>query len=107
MSWREPEGDGVIEVVVNAGSTLHKLFSHGTWSDWNTVYASHEGYEFPDTQSIAKGDGVDGHPFAHLISRGMDNCIHYNAFNGTDWDFWNYLWCNDKQAPGGWSVDNP
>ncbi|KAF9700186.1 hypothetical protein EKO04_001684 [Ascochyta lentis] len=92
-SWRDGE-DGVIDVVANGGGTVHNLFKNGAWSGWTTVYASHEGYEFPDTQSMIRGDGVDGRPFAHLISRGTDNCIHYNAFNGTNWDFWNMLWCN-------------
>ncbi|KZM28791.1 uncharacterized protein EKO05_0006089 [Ascochyta rabiei] len=93
-SWRDSDGsDGVIDIVVNRGSTVHNLFKNGAWSEWTIVWASHEGYEFPDTQSMIRGDGVDGRPLAHLVSRGTDDCIHYTAFNGTSWDFWNMLWC--------------
>ncbi|KAF2626090.1 hypothetical protein BU25DRAFT_492245 [Macroventuria anomochaeta] len=98
VSWHEGDGDGTIDVVINAGSSSHKLFKNGAWSDWIGMYASHEGVEFPDTQSIVKGLGVDGYPFAHLISRGTDNCIHYNGHNGTGWGSWAYLWCNDKET---------
>ncbi|KAJ4350879.1 hypothetical protein N0V95_004327 [Ascochyta clinopodiicola] len=92
-SWREASGDGVIDVIVNGGSTMHILFKNGAWGEWTIVYASHEGYEFPDTQSMIRGDGVEGRPFAHLVSRGTDDCIHYNAFNGIGWGFWDMLWC--------------
>ena len=83
----------VIDVVINAGSSSHKIFQNGGWSDWIGMSASHEGLEFPDTQSIARGDGIDGRPFAHIISRGTDNCVHHIAHNGTGWGSWTYLWC--------------
>lgn len=99
VSWRTPEGDNVIDVIVNGGSTMHRLFSNGAWGDWNIFYASHEGVEYPDTQSLVSGDGVDGRPFAHIISRGTDDCVHYNAFNGTSWGSWKYMWCAER-TPG-------
>jgi hypothetical protein len=95
-SWCDSGGICVIDVVINAGSSSHKIFQNGAWSDWITMFASHEGGEFPDTQSIVRTDGVDGRPFAHLISRGTDNCIHHNAHNGTGWGSWTYLWCEDR-----------
>jgi hypothetical protein len=104
-SWCTPEGGCVIDVVINAGSSSHKTFQNGEWSDWIGMFASHEGLEFPDTQSIVRGDGVDGRPFAHLISRGTDNCIHHNAHNGTSWDFWNYIRCDERNINDG--VDYP
>lgn len=97
VSWHDGD-DGIIDVVINAGSSSHRLFKNGAWSEWKGMSASHEGLEFPDTQSVVRGDGVDGRPFAHLISRGTDNCLHYNAHNGTDWGFWNYLWCNRRET---------
>lgn len=91
VSWRNGE-DGVIDVYMTYHGNSHKMFRNGAWSDWITISASHEGYEFIDTQSIARGDGQDGRPFAHLISRGTDDGIHYIAHNGTDWGSWDYLW---------------
>lgn len=105
VSWRTAQGDGVIDVVVNCGSTFHRLFSNGAWSDWTIFWASHEGGEFPDTQSLVRGDGVDGRPFAHIISRGTDDCIHYNAFNGTGWGSWKYLWCTERDVLEGYATE--
>jgi hypothetical protein len=99
VSWCNSAGECVIDVVINAGSSSHKIFQNGVWSDWITLYASHEGVEFPDTQSIVRGDGVDGRPFAHLISRGTDNCIHHNAHNGTGWGSWTYIRCDQRTDP--------
>ncbi|KAH6633001.1 hypothetical protein C7974DRAFT_391916 [Boeremia exigua] len=93
VSWRDGD-DGVIDIFVTDGSSRHKMFRGGAWSDWLIVSASHEGGEFPDTQSIVKGRGGDGYPFAHVISRGTNNCMHLISHNGTDWDFWTNLWCN-------------
>jgi hypothetical protein len=96
-SWCTPEGGCAIDVVINAGSSSHKTFQNGEWSDWIGMLASHEGLEFPDTQSIVRGDGVDGRPFAHLISRGTNTCIHYNAHNGTNWGSWVYIRCDRRK----------
>lgn len=97
-SWCDSTGECKIDVVINAGTTGHKLFQNGAWDDWHTgtLGASHEGLEFPDTQSIIKGDGLDGRPFAHLVSRGTDTCIHHIAHNGTEWVSWTYLWCEER-----------
>ena len=96
VSWRENEGDSVIDVVVQVQSMYHKTFRNNAWSEWMIISASHEGGEFVDTQSIVKGDGMEGRPFAHMVSRGTNDCIHYNTFNGTDWGLWNYLWCIEE-----------
>ncbi|KAF2994387.1 hypothetical protein E8E13_002379 [Curvularia kusanoi] len=94
VSWQEEGAQtGVLDVFMTRQGSEHKTLRNNQWSDWTTMYASHEGYEFPDTQSLVKGDGVDGRPFAHLVSRGTSNCIHYNVHNGTNWGFWDYLWC--------------
>ena len=100
VSWCDSAGECKIDVVLNAGTTSHILFQNGAWSDWATgsLGASHEGVEFPDTQSVIRGDGIDGRPFAHLVSRGSDTCIHHIAFNGTDWVAWTYLWCEDREG---------
>ncbi|KAJ4984166.1 hypothetical protein SVAN01_10337 [Stagonosporopsis vannaccii] len=92
-SWRNGD-DGVIDVFMTRGTSQHKIFQHGEWSDWLIVSASHEGGEFVNTQSIVQGRGGENKPRAHIISRGTDNCIHYIAHNGTDWGWWDYLWCN-------------
>ena len=83
----------------------HKLFRNGAWSDWTTMWASHEGYEFPDTQSIVKGDGVDGRPFAHLLSRGTNDCINYTVFNGTAWGSWKFIWCVQDRGTSGYPTE--
>jgi hypothetical protein len=105
VSWLTPSGDGIIDIVITempkysseylGGSTFHRLYSNGAWSEWEMMLASHEGYEYFDTQSILLGDpsGADGKPNAHLVSRGTDDCIHYTSFDGTQWDSWTYLWC--------------
>lgn len=93
-SWRNGD-DGVIDVFVSQGSSRHKMFQSGQWSDWLIVSASHEGSEFAHTQSIVEGLGGENEPFAHIISRGTNDCIHYITHNGTDWGLWNYLWCNE------------
>lgn len=93
VSWRDAAGDTIIDVVINHGGSSHRLFSNGAWSEWTGMFASHEGVEFPDTQSIVRSDGADSRPLAHLVSRGTDDCIHYNVFNGTGWGSWTYLWC--------------
>lgn len=106
VSWRTPEGDGQIDVVIVAsGGTRNKLFSNSTWGDWRTVYASHEGIEFPDTQSLIRGDGADDSPFAHLISRGSDDCIHYNRFDGLDWGHWQYMYCAERTGNQGYLTE--
>lgn len=100
VSWCDTAGECKIDVVLNAGTTSHKLFQNGAWSDWTSgrLGASHEGAEFPDTQSIIRGDGLDGRPLAHLVSRGTDTCIHHIAHNGTDWVSWTYLWCETQEG---------
>ncbi|KAF1352654.1 hypothetical protein EJ07DRAFT_159104 [Lizonia empirigonia] len=105
VSWRDAAGNNIIDVVINSGGSSHKLFSNGAWSEWTGMSASHEGYEFPDTQSIVRCTGDDSRPLAHLVSRGTDNCIHYTAFNGTGGGFWTFLWCNGDAD--GWSVEDP
>lgn len=106
VSWLEASG-GVIDLVINSGGSSHKLFRNGAWSDWLGMYASHEGYEFPDTQSIARSDASPASaPFAHLLSRGTNNCIHHTSFNGTVWSFWRELWCNYYTGDGQ-GVDYP
>lgn len=99
-SWCDSAGDCKVDVVVNAGTTSHKLLHNGAWTDWTTgtLGASHEGAEFPDTQSIVEAEGLDGRPFTHLVSRGTDTCIHHIAHNGTEWDTWTYLWCEDSDG---------
>ena len=97
VSWRDGE-DGIIDVYMTLKGSSHKLFKNGAWSDWIGMYASHEGYEFPDTQSIVRGDGADGRPFAHLVSRGTNDCVHYNAHNGTGWGSWTLLWCDKTSS---------
>ena len=96
VSWRDGD-DGVVDVYMTRQGSSHKLFRNGAWSDWTTMWASHEGYEFPDTQSIVKGDGVDGRPYAHLLSRGTNDCINYNVFNGTAWGSWKFVWCVEER----------
>ncbi|KAF2713383.1 hypothetical protein K504DRAFT_530374 [Pleomassaria siparia CBS 279.74] len=96
VSWRTSAGDSVIDVFMSEQSTYHKLYTNGVWVNWEIMSASHEGYEFPDTQSLVIGDlEPEGSPLAHLISRGTDNCIHYSQFNGTQWGSWDFLWCGD------------
>lgn len=92
VSWRDGQ-DGVIDVYMTKTGNMHKTFRNGVWSDWAGMSASHEGYEYPETQSIARGDGQNGRPFASLLSRGTDSCMHYIAHNGTDWGSWTYMWC--------------
>lgn len=110
FSWQTPEGDGTVDVVAvedsgsdpMGGGLTHKRINNNFQSDWITMFASHEGYEFTDTQSLMLGDPSGQHgPVAHLVSRGTDNCIHYNSFNGTDWDFWTFLWCMPLEASMG------
>lgn len=93
VSWRDGD-DTVIDVYMlrESPGNSHKTFRNGEWSEWKGMLASHEGYEFADTQSIVKGDGQDGRPFAYLLSRGTDDGIHLNAHNGTDWGSWVYMW---------------
>lgn len=62
VSWRDAAGDTIIDVVINHGGSSHKLFSNGAWSEWTGMFASHEGVEFPDTQSIVRSDGADSRP---------------------------------------------
>jgi hypothetical protein len=95
VSWRDGD-DSVIDVYMlqEGRGSSHKTFRNGVWSEWKGMFASHEGYEFADTQSIARGDGQDGRPFAYLLSRGTDDGIHLNAHNGTDWGSWVYMWLN-------------
>lgn len=101
----------LVQVVENMG-THHKLYSGGQWGEWRLLSASHEGYEFANTQAlVGRPGGADSKPeddtslpAAHLFSRGTDNCIHYNSFNGTDWTFWNYLWCYDTQGVNTWQT---
>jgi hypothetical protein len=102
-SWRDEGGDIIIDILIQWQGTNHKRYTNGAWSEWITGLASHEGYEFIDTQSLVKSDGVDGRPFAHMISQGTNNCIHYNSFNGTDWGSWNYIWCIEMEY---WSADH-
>jgi hypothetical protein len=85
VSWREHEGDSVIEVVVHLNILYHKLFRNGAWGDWIMMPSSHEGVEHMDTQSFVKGNDIDDRPFAHMDSRGTDDRIHYSTFNDTDW----------------------
>jgi hypothetical protein len=94
VSWRNGD-DGVIDVYMarEGQGSSHKTFRNGEWSDWKGMMASHEGYEFAETQSIARGDGQEGRPFAYLLSRGTSDCIHFNAHNGTDWGSWVVMWC--------------
>lgn len=97
VSWRDGD-NGVIEVLmVNKGGS-HKTFRDGAWRDWTSIGASHEGYEFPDTASMVNGDAVDGRPFAHLVIRGTDTCVHYKTHNGTDWESWFYIFCEDRDS---------
>jgi len=35
----------------------------------------------------------------HLVSHGSDTCIHHIAHNGTEWDSWTFLWCEDLDGP--------
>lgn len=91
VSWAE----GLMDVVVASEGfgTRHKKYQDGEWgAEWQGLLASHEGYEFANTQCLTKG-GVES-PFAHLLSRGTDDCIHYTYFNGSDWASWTYMWCN-------------
>ncbi|KAF3044433.1 hypothetical protein E8E12_010599 [Didymella heteroderae] len=99
VSWRDGD-DGVIDVYMarEGKGSSHKTFRNGEWSDWKGMLASHEGYEFAETQSIARGDGQDGRPFAYLLSRGTDDGIHFNAHDGTDWGSWVYLWLAKDRA---------
>ncbi|KAJ4381531.1 hypothetical protein N0V86_002891 [Didymella sp. IMI 355093] len=98
-SWRDGD-DGVIDVYMarEGQGSSHKTFRNGAWSDWKGMLASHEGYEFAETQSIARGDGQDDRPFAYLLSRGTDDCIHHNAHNGTDWGSWVMMWCAKERS---------
>jgi hypothetical protein len=95
--WRDEGGDIIIDVLIQWQGTNHKRYKNSAWSKWITGLASHEGSEFIDTQSLVKSDGVDGRPFAHMISRDTKNCIHYNSFNSTDWGSWNYIWCMEME----------
>lgn len=80
-----------VVVVVEGMGSFHKAHGpSGEWSDWVVISASHEGYEFANTQAMVQG-GPDAP--GHLFSRGTDDCIHYNSYNGTSWTFWTYLWC--------------
>jgi hypothetical protein len=99
VSWRDGD-DGVVDVYMTqeGQGSSHKLFRNSAWSDWTGMSASHEGYEFADTQSIVKGDGVDGRPFAHLLSRGTNDCINYNVHNGTAWGSWKFIWCAQERG---------
>ncbi|KAF1922964.1 uncharacterized protein M421DRAFT_96439 [Didymella exigua CBS 183.55] len=106
VSWRNGE-DGTIDVFMTMKGNAHKEFRNGAWGDWKGMSASHEGYEFPDTQSIARGDGQDGRPFAYLLSRGTDDCIHYMAHNGTDWGQWTYMWCSREDRTDYLSIYMP
>ncbi|KAH8886007.1 hypothetical protein GQ53DRAFT_347469 [Thozetella sp. PMI_491] len=89
VSW----GPGKLDVVVVAegSGSWHKLYDGEHWpQNWTILFASHEGYEFANTQSLIPA-GED--PAAVLVSRGTDDCVHLNQFNGTGWGFWIYLWC--------------
>jgi hypothetical protein len=97
VSWRTPEGNTFIDVFMAGQSTYHNLYINGEWADWAIMSASHEGYEFSDTQSLVSGD-IETGILAHLISRGTDDCIHYAQFNGTQWGFWQYLWCAENRG---------
>lgn len=97
VSWHDGD-DGIIDVymVIEGRGSSHKTFRNGAWSDWKSMSASHEGHEFAETQSIARGDGQDGRPFAYLLSRGTDDGIHLNVHNGTDWGSWVYIWLSQE-----------
>ncbi|PSN64840.1 hypothetical protein BS50DRAFT_677755 [Corynespora cassiicola Philippines] len=98
VSWLTPEGDGIIDVFTNAGSSYHLTFRSGQWAEkWEILPASHEGGEFPNTQSLVAANLSGGNPYAHVISRGTDDCIHHNTLEDTDagiqWGSWDYIWC--------------
>lgn len=92
----EPELQIAVVLTVERRGTFYRLYSGGEWDeDWVVVPASHEGYEFSNTQAV-----VGGPPEApvNLFSRGTDNCLHYNSFNGTKWLYWHYLWCYEGES---------
>lgn len=89
-------GESVVQidlVSINLGTaTEHRLYGpNGEWGNWTILPASHEGYEFQDAQTIVQGDATTP---GYLFSRGTDDCIHYNSFNGTHWQSWGYIWCH-------------
>ena len=104
------EGEPVLQmdviVAVESIGTLHKPYlPNGEWDgDWHMLYASHEGYEFANAQVVVAG-GPDAP--VNLFSRGTDDCIHYNLFNGTGWAYWKYLWCYPELRGGSGQPDYP